>query len=186
MRVLMTCAPGSGHVYPLVALALTATREGHDVKIATGPAYRDTVEGAGISFHRAGLDWNTSTIDPREGGVMMWAKNPPAFARDLLTLFETWQPDVVVHEYTEFGGWLAAEKAGKPHADLSEGIPGDPAILPPEPRAILNETRHGLGLPTVDSPAASDEYLLLELLPPSWVAHRGYEPETLHYIPPLS
>ncbi len=37
---------------------------------------------------------------------------------DLLAIVAAWSPDVIVRETWEFGGWLAAETLGLPHASV--------------------------------------------------------------------
>lgn len=182
MRLLIACAPGYGHIFPNIALARLAIRDGHDVKLATGRQFQATVEAAGVPFYPAGPDWR---VNPQEAFTMFWQGSPPIFASDLLKLFESWQPDVIVRDHVEFGSWFAAEKVGIPFATLPQGLPASPLKLPENLIDMLNQIRQSMALPPISSPTEAHQYLFLELFPPSWVRRRDYEPDTLHYIPPL-
>ena len=56
MRVLFTCVVGFGHFNPMVPLARAFVAAGHDVAVATDPAFCPTVEAMGFTAHPAGLD----------------------------------------------------------------------------------------------------------------------------------
>jgi N-glycosyltransferase len=68
-------------------------------------------------------------------------------ARDIMAAAGDWRPDVIVRENTEFGGYLAAEALGLPHASVGAAGGGvdylDVRVLAP----ALDVQRTALGLP---------------------------------------
>jgi UDP:flavonoid glycosyltransferase YjiC (YdhE family) len=79
----------------------------------------------------------------------MWTKGfagPLAgrIASDVLRLSERWRPDLLIHEDTELGSWIAAERLGIPQVDLQVTAwrPGMHRVVV-EPLARLREA-HGL------------------------------------------
>ena len=56
MRVLCTAVPSAGHVNPLLPLARSLVRAGHEVMFASGDGAALAAEAAGLVFVRAGLD----------------------------------------------------------------------------------------------------------------------------------
>ena len=135
MRVLFTTQPGEGHLNPLLPLAQALTAAGHQVAVACAPSFCPLVAARGLRAFPMGLDWSI--------GGEEWADRWPelrdlpgehyltfVLARmfagdvaeralpDLLDIARAWSPDVIVRETCEFGGWLAAESLGLPHASV--------------------------------------------------------------------
>src|SRR3954447_9656158 len=134
MRVLFTTMPGEGHFNPLVPLAEALIAAGHEVAFACAPRFRPTIEARGFRVFPLGFDWLIA-----DRWVERWPRlRELSFERgmafciadifagevaehtlaDLLALARTWPPDVIVREMNEFGGWLAAEILGLPHATV--------------------------------------------------------------------
>ena len=65
-------------------------------------------------------------------------------ADDILTLADTWRPDVIVHEDLELGSWIVAERQGIPHVTV-QATAWRPRMrdLASDPLNQLRE-RHGL------------------------------------------
>jgi UDP-glucoronosyl and UDP-glucosyl transferase len=123
MRVLFASTRGGGHVGPLVPLARTCLRAGHEVLLA-----------APASAPRFGLTHRAVAEPSREEVAAVWTPTwPPSpvpaarvigdlfvglYARaalpDMLNLVAEWRPDVVVRETMEFGSALAAERHDVP------------------------------------------------------------------------
>src|SRR5579859_2863623 len=131
MRVLFTTHPAVGHFHPQVPLARAVAAAGHDVAFACSPAFRSTVEAAGFHCFPAGLDWleaemeatfpELRTLTPEDWGRyvnehIFAGAAAEALARDVLALNDHWPPDLIVRDCVEFGGCLAAEALGLPHA----------------------------------------------------------------------
>ncbi|WP_093588301.1 glycosyltransferase [Lentzea waywayandensis] len=118
MRVLLTSLPIRSHVEPVMVPLATAFREkGHEAVIATAPS---------------GLGPPPSWIPERDGVL----KVPPwsgelvvASAANVLDFARTWRPDVILRETSDYGGQIAAEVLGIPHA-LLDIAPFAPLEIP--------------------------------------------------------
>ena len=139
MRVLFTCVVGFGHFNPMVPLARAFVAAGHDVAVATDPAFCPTVEAMGFTAHPAGLDHQVARARFREA-MPDWASVPPAdlprylspvmFGRirvpamlaDLGPILERWRPGLLIHDSAEMAGAVAAEVAGIAHVEHSFGL----------------------------------------------------------------
>jgi MGT family glycosyltransferase len=101
---------------------------------------------------------------------------------DLLALAETWRPDLVVHDSSEFGGVVAAELLDVPHAQVEVHATGsrpDTLRMVYEP---LQRLRAGFGLPERPIQGLIDEYLGLTPFPPSLTAASSPVAPTNHYV----
>lgn len=144
MRVLFTMISGFGHFYPLAALAQSLSRRGHDVSFAASSDFVAHVEEAGIRALSAGVseaervaealsrfpELNDLPLEERAAAripITFGQIAAPALLSDLVVLFESWTPDVIVHDTTEFAGPLAAALAGIPSVGHSLGMPVNPA-----------------------------------------------------------
>ena len=101
---------------------------------------------------------------------------------DLRDLIADWHPSVLVHEAFEFGGYLAAEATGLPHAVVQNTtlIANDWRLAPL--RVRLNRTRANLGLPPDDALAAPYRYLHLTTAPPAFHNSAVPVPDTTHAV----
>jgi UDP:flavonoid glycosyltransferase YjiC (YdhE family) len=185
MRILFTTLPGAGHYRPLMPIAQTARRRGHQVAVCTAASATASVRAYGLDTLVAGRDWVSEQIrqiasrDAFPPGhhdqvrtylttVGYPGDNALQMARDVLTCAATWRPDLVVRENTEFGGYLAAEALGIPH--VSVGVAGashgylDVAGLAP----ALDAGRSALGLPADPAGERIYAYLHANLTPESY------------------
>ncbi len=182
MRVLCTCLPGHGHFNPMLALAQGLTRAGHEVAFATAADFCPHIERTGFAAFPAGLPLAHQMEEARKkypdqdalvamerfeqfvprmlGGVAA-----PARAADLIPLVEQWNPDLLLHDETEFAGPLAAAVAGIPWADQSVGIMRPPAMarLAGQMLTPLYE-QHGVD---VGPFGGMFQYLYIDVAPPS-------------------
>ena len=165
MRVLFTTNPALGHVLPLIPLALAMRDAGHDVAVLGGSSIADTVRTAGLRHVAAGppdLPSVFARVPAREGltgrrlGAGLWQQAfagilAPELAEGVLDFARDWQPDLVIHEDSEQGAWIAAERLGVPHVALqATAWRGTGLRLSSEP---LNRLRTSMGLaedPTLD------------------------------------
>ena len=129
MRMLFTFAGGSGHLEPLVPIARAARAAGHVVAFAGWPWMVPKVEAAGFPAFAtgsdAGLTPNRLPLRELDEEREAWAlrdgfarRNARERATDVLALCDTWQPELIVWEETDFGAGIAAEKLGLPHATV--------------------------------------------------------------------
>jgi UDP:flavonoid glycosyltransferase YjiC (YdhE family) len=132
MKILFACAPGVGHLLPLLPLARASRSGGHEVVVACGASLSSTIQSAGLQHAVMGptsIGSVAGTIPGREGltGRQLAMKfvqhvfcGPVAagMAEGVGDLVTRWRPDIIVHEDLEFGSGIAAERAGIPHATL--------------------------------------------------------------------
>jgi UDP:flavonoid glycosyltransferase YjiC (YdhE family) len=136
VRILFTAAPEIGHIAPILGVATAARDAGHDVAIATHASRHALVTDAGLDPLPAGLAtkeinaerlrrWPETRSQPAtKWGVRMWVQiAAPAMTRDLLAVIPQWQPDVIVHDEGDYGGPVAAAKAGLPWITHGWGSP---------------------------------------------------------------
>jgi UDP:flavonoid glycosyltransferase YjiC (YdhE family) len=185
MRVLATCLPGHGHFNPMLPLALALSRAGHDVAFATAESFCPRVVEAGFEAFPAGLGLEQQMSEAKarypeqdrlvgatrfESFVprMLAGVAAPARADDLVPVVRRWQPDLLLHDETEFAGPLAAAVAGIPHADHSVGIlrPLSMARLAGETLAPLYE-RWEVDIARVGPFGGLFTYLYLDVAPPT-------------------
>lgn len=106
-------------------------------------------------------------------------------AADLLGLAERWRPDTVVRSTYEFGGCLAAERLGVPHASVEVGAFYPEPVLRQLAAAPLAERRAELGLPADPTLAMPYRYLHLAFVPPSFADPAAPRPRTAHFLRPV-
>ena len=132
MRILVSTAPGVGHLLPMLPVARAARDRGHDVVIAGGASVASIIAAAGFQHEPmgpatigemfAGLP-DISAIPARERVLIsmphVFCKGiAPAMAAGVAALVERWRPDVIVHEDMEFGSGIVAEHLGIPHVTV--------------------------------------------------------------------
>ena len=191
MRVLFTVQPSTGHLHPLVPVAAALANSGNEVAVCSSASFRPEVEAFGLTHLEAGLDWLTS--DQRTWGAFPPMPPPgPEFARfvvtmfvdvttarmvpDLLALTRRWRPDLIVRESMEYGGCIAAEAAGIPHASIAgnaySGIDSPTVHYFPGNRVMVAEPlarhRERFGLPPDPDVQMPFRYLHVCFTPPSW------------------
>src|SRR5919202_4455565 len=134
MRCLFTVQPSTGHLNPLLPVAETLRDRGHEVAICSAASFRLEVARFGYAYFDAGLDWLTADQStwsafgelPPPGpefaafAARMFADTTTAaMVPDLLAIAERWRPDLIVREGMEYGGCVAAECLGIPHASVA-------------------------------------------------------------------
>lgn len=142
MRILFTANPVYSHITPMLPLAVTALRAGHDVVFATGADAVALPKEAGLVTLPAGLTladarWRyTSAYEP--GFLAGLAAEQrlhhllrhhlaevaaPALADDAIAFAATCRPDLVIGTPAELGGRIAASVLGVPHVTHGFGPP---------------------------------------------------------------
>lgn len=130
MRILFTFIGGNGHFIPLTALARAAQSAGHTVAFGCGPSMAATVRAAGFTVYTLGEEGADDSptrlplrpLDParedqefRDGFARRGAQSRVPLT---LALCADWRPDVLVCDEADFGGLVAAERLGLPHATV--------------------------------------------------------------------
>ncbi len=196
MRVLFTSTPNHGHLYPLVPFARALADAGHEVAFAMRAAFAPTLADLGFRHFPAGLDRHSNEVYPqlrtwRGPDCVAFVQRevfaglyPRHLVPDLLALAATSPPNLVVRETSEYGGCLAAEVLGIPHAAV--GINAVGAFVPREQVAeALDARRAAHGLPPDPTAAMRDRYLTLRPFPPGFRDPALPVAPVTHYLRPL-
>lgn len=181
MRVLLTGLPIRSHLVPaLVPLAKSLRRLGHEVAIATGGARAAELEALGVEVlvlpdvlapeqlaakMPPGMlgGWRPEISGPLSVPLFNH-ESSAAFARNLLA--SGWQPDLIIRETNEYGGFLAADVLGVPFATVDIA----PLIvrLVPDLLERLNVLRGEFDLAPIGSLDQAYGHLTAGLLPEPW------------------
>jgi UDP:flavonoid glycosyltransferase YjiC (YdhE family) len=145
VRILFTCRPAYGHLFPLLPLANAAAEAGHDVVFGTGEAFVPKVRDLGFEVHRAGIGIGEAEAEAKKRhgedagfmdvGITMFAELlPRSLLDDLTPLLPELRPDLVVYEMSDVGAGVAARRAGIPAVSVVIG-----RSMPPELMAVAAE-----------------------------------------------
>jgi UDP:flavonoid glycosyltransferase YjiC (YdhE family) len=198
MRVLFTVRPGLGLLHPLVPVASALASAGHEVAFASAAGFAPIIERAGFRCFPAGIDStdrDAERLAPemrgmvgRERAAAMWRRifaehAPMAMVADLLDLTRSWMPDLVVRDDLEFGGCIAAERLGIPHAAI-QAVSFRPHLyeLIKEP---LGQRRVEAGLSPDPDLTMPFRYLYLSPFPPGYLNPAVSLPPTTHHLRPV-
>jgi UDP:flavonoid glycosyltransferase YjiC (YdhE family) len=115
-----------------LSLAEALEQAGHEVAYATSASFVPTVRSAGYQGFAAGLDYEESKPDtfpelysaaPEGNALTVFAALAEQGAvEDLDQVINEWRPGLVIRSMLDFGGWLAAERAGVPVATMTPSI----------------------------------------------------------------
>jgi len=132
VRVLFTTPPGVSHLRSTFSLAEGLTKAGHEVAYATSASFGPAVRSAGYPSFAAGLDYEESRPESlpalhsaEAGGAALTVFAELAgkgMVEDVTRVIDDWRPGLVIRGMMEFGGWLAAERAGLPVATITPSI----------------------------------------------------------------
>lgn len=176
----------------MVPLARALVAAGHEVRVACSAGFSRFVSSAGLQPVIAGPDWVESDIDSfypgftsGTGGSQLeaFAEIPKrGLADDLVRHATTWRPDVVVHDHTELGGWIAAERLGVPSVPFAMTV----RVLEAPMLGLTIADQAGdllrhFGLPELDD-ARPDRWLYLDSIPPSFCGAFFPPGETVHSL----
>ena len=209
MRALFTVQPSVGHLHPLVPVARALSGAKHEVAICSAPSFRPEVEAFGLTHVDAGLDWLMSDQATWEVFPPMPPPGPefPAWAvltladittgrmvPDLLAIAREWRAHLIVREGMEYGGCIAAEALGLPHASIAGNayaaidspeinyFPGNRRMVA-EP---LARHREEVGLPPDPETEMPFRHLHLCFMPPTWDGASVQRPRNAHFLRHIS
>ena len=138
MRVLFTTTAGAGHFNPMVPIAHACLAAGEDVAVAAPASFADSVRGAG-------LDHLPFPDVPREVMGAVFGRLPELTQQEadrvvvaevfgrldaqaalptMIEIVATWRPALLVRDCAEFGGLIAAERAGIPQVQVGIDMGG--------------------------------------------------------------
>jgi UDP:flavonoid glycosyltransferase YjiC (YdhE family) len=122
VKIVFAGLPAYGHLYPMLPLAQACVAAGHDVTVATGERFLDslpvpTAPGimAGVGLHEVEQETagNHPTLAGADFAVYMFGETTARLVEpELRALFERDRPDLVVHEVTNVGAAVAADRFG--------------------------------------------------------------------------
>ncbi len=198
MRVLFTTQPESGHWHPLIPLARALGAAGHEVAFATTPAGCAAIATIGMGCIPVGADESADVVAERRARLAVLAPEDRApvfwseiFPRtraelvllDLLAVIRAWQPSLVVRDFVEFAGCVAAEREGLPHAaiQIAAWRPRLHSLLV----APLDRLRQSVGLAPDPDLAMPYRYLMLTTAPPSYRDPSALLPPTAQSLQPI-
>ncbi len=130
MRILFTFTGGRGHLEPLVPIARAAAAAGHTVAFAAPPSLVAAVETMGFDAFAIGpggartpptrtpLREPDADREDREFRERFAGRSARIRVTGILALSAGWRPELLVCEETDFGGMIAAERLGLPHATV--------------------------------------------------------------------
>ena len=201
MRMLFTTLQLAGHFQPLVPIARAAVAAGHEVAFTCAPSFIPTVERAGFRAFPAGFDNRGRSVHELFPGFLTvpghvvgaWAVPnifvgvyAVAMVPDLLTIAREWRPDLIVRDANEYGGCVAAEVLGIPHALVRTSSTCSHyglRHLVAEPLARLRELN---GLPPDPDDAMPFRYLHLAAEPPRFRLAGEPVAPTAHPLRPVN
>ncbi|MBV9334312.1 MAG: glycosyltransferase family 1 protein [Solirubrobacterales bacterium] len=170
----MTIQPAFSHATQAIPLARELERRGHVVTVATSATFAGTLVRYGLDARPVGFDWMlrpgnevcARTIG--QHGFVGFVQVPDrSSVEDLLRLARGTGADLIVREYSEFGGWAVAKRLGIPL--VTQGII---RRLPAAVEARVAEVAGRLAALARVEPARDAEELLgsayLDVIPPSF------------------
>ena len=168
MRVLFTALPYPSHLRTFIPVGQALLIRGHEVTVAL-PAFAHHYLAAygfdlvAIEGLRQGSADRPAPAVPEEfAGGLAWHN-----AQEYLEVAPRVRADLVLHEDTEFGGYLAAQRLGLPHVCI--GSCGAANTIDRDwllPR--LNTHRTRLGLPADPDGSLLFRHLFIDFLPPAY------------------
>ena len=114
------------------------------------------------------------------------AASGPSPVPDLLTLAQSWVPDVIVRETGEFGGYIAVEVLGLPHASVRADATSATYTLRHHSREAFARLRELSGLADDLDLAGPVRYLHLACEPPNFVPPGEAHGPTAHLLRPVN
>jgi UDP:flavonoid glycosyltransferase YjiC (YdhE family) len=132
----------------------------------------------------AGITLPGFIASPVADQIAFFARLAGKAAPDIERVALDWQPDLILRESMEFGGWIAAERLGLPHVECGITAAYGGAFLASlvgEHFARLLDTS---GLPPDPELERATEYLYLDFLPPSFTPDWVMPPGTCRHFRP--
>jgi UDP:flavonoid glycosyltransferase YjiC (YdhE family) len=198
MRLLFSSHPLDGHLHPLIPLARAAAEAGHSVAFAVPPDLSATVDRIGFTAISCGPAWSDEPIASVHAKALelqdtafflseFYAKVAArTFAPPLLDIIADWRPDVLVSDPTEFGSWVAAERAAIPRAFNLWGLVVPEAFLVALAGPSLEDLRRSFDLPPDPKLESLIRATKLVFAPRSYQPSGVEIPESVHFFRPDS
>jgi UDP:flavonoid glycosyltransferase YjiC (YdhE family) len=178
MRLLCSFVGGNGHFAPLLPVAKAMRAAGHEVRFAGQRTMVSVVEAAGFACFQTSRDLSGDGVrrplvapDAEREDIALRDHFAGSIARsrarDLLSIFDQWRPDLIVCDEADFGATIAAERCGIPHATVLVMASG--AFVRPELLCgALNTLRAEFDLPPDPDLEMLHRHLSVSPFPPSF------------------
>jgi UDP:flavonoid glycosyltransferase YjiC (YdhE family) len=180
-RVLFTCCPGLGHLYPLLALARALRDQGAAVMFLVAAGLGAAVTAEGFQFIQAGPDMDELLRIGRSRQIRMADVPPDEAMRLVMPLFadvrvdltldeaviaaRAWRPGIVASEHADFVGPILARVLDTAQVTIGIGPGFRPEWLTQASAAAAGHyTRRGL---TPPANAGLYDQLYVDMWPPS-------------------
>lgn len=193
MRFVFSIQSAISHFNPMRPVANELRARGHDVIFATSIHIIEFIESKGFEVITVADAWTPEQVAKRDSyplpeqgafdiGVMFADVLPPLVLTALQEYFGDNLPDLIIRDQLEFGGYLAREVLGIPHATLNISAGWQVAsewlserVIPP-----LTKYRKHYNLPDVDVLESLSRYLRLDMSPESLLPETYYKTPTTH------
>lgn len=170
----MTCQPAFSHGTQLVPLAWELMRRGHRVLVATSASFAPELGSYGLETATFGPNWTIRPGDPvfdrTVGGKAFFGFPEVAdqsAVEGLSGLAATFEPDLIVREYSEFAGWAISRSRNVPL--VTQGIIH--RLSPPAEDRLVEQVERIAAMAGVEPPCHRDELLgaaHLDIVPPTF------------------
>jgi UDP:flavonoid glycosyltransferase YjiC (YdhE family) len=160
MRVLISTRQGAGHFGPLVPFAHALLRDNAEVLVTAPRSAAPMVAAAGLDHHpipdpptgereqvfAAVRQMDADAANARVVGDVFIRIDTAAAYPHMQRAIESWQPDVVLYDISDFAAGLAAEAAGVPAVNVAITAGVHMRTLAPVIAEALDEVREHVGL----------------------------------------
>lgn len=184
MRLLFTVHSAPTHLHVLCPIIAAARQAGHEVTVGGVAELAPMLQAAGLGDVKhivAGRDW-MSRVVPEDFSSLRTLQDFRQAFPDMLALMggepaaeaaeelvwqlkaEGWVPDIIVREYMEFSGYLAAALLGIPLVTIGVGSIAAHSFPPEVVASITAQSRQKLGLGPSDGRDAY-QFFVSELPP---------------------
>lgn len=200
MRVLLTTHPIASHFAPLIPIGKALQKVGHSVAVASASDFHPFVIGAGFNALVSEPDWKTDSDIARVmaeqerylGGDHAAFVVQNLFIRTVgkrsLNLMEkainSWNPDIIISEITEFTARLVAERKGLPVATVHFGIDMGKSVWKNIIKGALDDLRIDAGLSIDPQLNLMTGELSLCLAPSSYQPKNDIVSDNCHFFRP--
>jgi UDP:flavonoid glycosyltransferase YjiC (YdhE family) len=175
MRIMICTRAGAGHFGPLVPFAKAFLRNNDEVVFVAPVESAAMIAGAGLDHHpipnppaegRAELFAKARQMGWDEANVMVVREmfvemDTPANFPHVVHAIETWSPDVLLWESSDFAAALAAEATGVPAVCVGITQARHREVLDDVVTEALANVRPALGLPTDPGPDSTPYFTLM-------------------------